>query len=502
MPTHQKLVEMIRARKSSGEFATGIVTADQLVEKAIDELGTGCIQRYSKMMAFDRSEAIKRAASALTYADDKMRIEQTASPGSFKDMVPSGVEVPKHTLMIVHNVLTSTRKDRDGDTLSSDGAKVDPNGAFLWQHMFNVPIGKHIAVSDQNDMVVKEINALLDLNELTEDAAKLIEAKALRFSHGFQALDWEEIKNGKPDGSGPAFNVKVFEVMERSLVSVPANPDAVIELYSRGRLASEPMKSWAKSLDSVRQKSVPGVTLDKKSVLDAVKYGSSSSEFTGSLEWVKAKLIEQLRSQYKVAESDVPSNDKMPMNPYIVIVATFDDRVIFAVHGVDIDDDPKCYRQSWSLVDGIPQLTGEKERVEIAVEPRAYIQARKAFDVAVKSAIESIEVAGADKAGRVLSRINASALEDVLGDLNELADIEGLPRSATALVDRCKGKIKKLMESAQPKNEQADGEKAMTLQKFIAEAGDSELRRVRDVLEVRIKQLDDQKIVEMIRATT
>jgi hypothetical protein len=256
-----QLIEAVRGRKSLGEFGYGIALAGGYVTKALDEIGSGLVDRYCSG-TFDREALLKRAERTLTYSDDSLVQEATASPGSFDGMLPDGFRAPPHTLMLIRHTLTSSRKDRDGDTLRSEGAKVDPRGPLLWQHLYNLPLGRHVCVIEQNKQHVKEVSALLDLNDLTEDAAKLVEADALRFSHGFQALDWDEIKSGRPGGEGPAFDVKTFEVMERSLVSIPSNPDAVIELYSRGKLMSEPMQRKAKSLFDARPVSVrPGLDL-------------------------------------------------------------------------------------------------------------------------------------------------------------------------------------------------------------------------------------------------
>lgn len=373
VPKHFQLLDIVRSRKCCDEYGYGIHTADGLVIKALDELGSGA-QRYAKMAMFDRDDAIKRASQVLTYSDEKMQVDSTASVGSFKAMLPDGIKAPPHTLMLIRNVLTTTRKDRDGDTLRSDGAKVDPHGAFLWQHLFTMPIGKHIAVVDRNKHKVSEVNALLDLNELTEDAAKLVEAKALRFSHGFQALDWEEIKNGRPDGSGPAFDVKSFEVMERSLVSVPSNPDAMVELYSRGKLASEPMKRMGKSLMDSRAVVVKGVTFE------------------------------------------------------------------------------------------------------------------------------------AEKAGRTISQRNMDALRDVYEDLEEIAGMEDVPRRITALLERCISRLESVLEAGEPKKMEAEEfaegkslDKDITLKQFLVTADAGELKRIKEIVETRIKADDDERIARMVR---
>jgi hypothetical protein len=86
---------------------------------------------------------------------------------------------------------------------------------------------------------------------------KLVEAGVLRFSHGFIPLEFEERKGGPM----ARFNVLKFDIVEESLVSVPSNMDAEIELFSRGKLTSEPFKNHAKALFDARKTIVGGADI-------------------------------------------------------------------------------------------------------------------------------------------------------------------------------------------------------------------------------------------------
>lgn len=273
------LVERVRNRAekavSSGPFGYGICPADAYVARGIAELGDDGFEKagFKKVNA---EQAIKDASQKLTYCNSAMvmdnggtlRMEKTASPGRFRDFLPEGMQAPEHTLMLLKYTLTAPTKDRDGDILRTEGAVVDPRGPLLWQHMANALIGRHVLVVEHDKSVLKEVSALLDLNEFTEDVAKMVEADALRFSHGFQALEWEEIKSGR-GGAPTGFDVKKFEVLERSLVSCPSNVVAVMELFSRQKFHSEPIKRWAKSMHDSRPVQVRGFCL-KHNVLPSV----------------------------------------------------------------------------------------------------------------------------------------------------------------------------------------------------------------------------------------
>lgn len=273
------LVERVRNRAekavSSGPFGYGICPADAYVARGIAEIGDDGFEKagFQKVNA---EQAIKEAAQRLTYCNSAMvvdnggtlRMEKTASPGRFRDFLPEGMQPPEHTLMLLKYTLTAPTKDRDGDILRTEGAVVDPRGPLLWQHMANALIGRHVLVTEHHKDALKEVSALLDLNEFTEDVAKMVEADALRFSHGFQALEWEEIKSGR-GGVPTGFDVKKFEVLERSLVSCPSNVCAVMELFSRQKFHSEPIKRWAKSMHDSRAVQVKGFCL-KHNVLPSV----------------------------------------------------------------------------------------------------------------------------------------------------------------------------------------------------------------------------------------
>ncbi len=55
-------------------------------------------------------------------------------------------------------VVTSTRKDRDGDVLECRGCNVDPSAPLLWQHDPQQPIGKLLEVTERsNDKIVASL---------------------------------------------------------------------------------------------------------------------------------------------------------------------------------------------------------------------------------------------------------------------------------------------------------------------------------------------------------
>ena len=262
MTTNLKtLLQQIATRKKGGTFGGGITTADRYVRNVIDTFGGG--GDYVK--AADLGAILKRASETLTFCDPEGTIEKQRIVTDPDDLLPKGkkLKLPENTLMVLQHVVTTPREDRDTDVLVTEGAQLDPKAPLLWQHLHTFPIGKVVATLDHTKDVLRVLTALLDINELTSDAAKLIEAEVLRFSHGFRALDWEERKD-KEGNPIYGFKVNKFEIMEVSLVSVPSNVDAEIELFAAGKLASPEFKAHAKHLHDLRTVQAPGIGTGEK----------------------------------------------------------------------------------------------------------------------------------------------------------------------------------------------------------------------------------------------
>lgn len=152
-----------------------------------------------------------------------------------------GVALGEGVLAEFDAVITSSKEDRDGDILESKGANVDSRMPLLWQHDCKQPIGRFLGVTHRDNEKVIGQFALAD-TELGRDALTLLKMGALRISHGFKPLEFE------PRKSSGGFHVKAFEVVEASLVSVPANTDAVVTALNTGKFHSPAIKSWAANL--------------------------------------------------------------------------------------------------------------------------------------------------------------------------------------------------------------------------------------------------------------
>jgi HK97 family phage prohead protease len=254
--TFEELLAKIKARKGGEPFGYGLTTADVYVRQMVKAVGACAAANC--FGDGDVESLLKESESRLVFSSEDSCIEDKAtSIEEMKAILPKDVDLPKNTLMVLRHKLTTPREDRDRDILRTEGAIIDPKMPMLWQHMHTLPIGKRVATLTHDSKVLRLASVLLDINELTSDAAKLIEADVLRFSHGFRTLDWED--RFDKGGQWLGFDIKSFEIMEASLVSVPSNVDAEIELYSRDKLKSDIMKSHAKSLFDARPVVAPGV---------------------------------------------------------------------------------------------------------------------------------------------------------------------------------------------------------------------------------------------------
>jgi len=264
---HESFVARIKGRRNSiSRFGYGITTAEPYVRALLQMEESGC----STGRTCSVESLLKEAQSRLCCSTPHMTLESIAtakdlSLGRLDGIGVSGLEPPPKTLMLLRHVVTTDKQDRDGDVLETAGFELDPAAPLLWQHQPFLPIGKVLREVEHTAHKLTVISALLDMNELTHDAAVLFEADALRFSHGFRVLDYDAMMDEKGAETG-SFRIKRAEGLEVSGVSVPSNTDAVVELWSRGKFESDVVRSYAKHYASKRPVQVRGIDIRTKHV--------------------------------------------------------------------------------------------------------------------------------------------------------------------------------------------------------------------------------------------
>ena len=173
---------------------------------------------------------------------------------------------------------------------------------LLWQHVQAQPIGKMLKVlrHDKDSLIV--LSAIMDVNQLAADSAKMVEAGMLRISHGFKALEavsYEEESQAEPGvmTPPPGLEIRAFEIMEESVVSVPSNVDAVITMYSSNQLSDPLAKNWAKQFYSSRPVQTCGCSFEDE------KKPDPSDEGDGKPADVESKEVDLSRTDGMVEEA-------------------------------------------------------------------------------------------------------------------------------------------------------------------------------------------------------
>ncbi|MDE2098801.1 MAG: HK97 family phage prohead protease [Patescibacteria group bacterium] len=230
--TYRALLKSIRSRESD----RGIITADRWlrsVEQCVDgKCPSGLLEGVT---AAQWRGWLKAAGQKLTCANGAIEA------GSHWQKALDGNSLPPHTIATFPAIVTTTRQDRDGDVLESKGALADPLAPLLWQHIPDMPIGRALSFDAPTQNMLQGRFSIAS-TALGQDAALLAEHGALRISHGFLPTKWEPLDQRDPFAG---YHILEFKILEVSLVSVPSNPDAVIEAFSRDKLAHPLVKAWA-----------------------------------------------------------------------------------------------------------------------------------------------------------------------------------------------------------------------------------------------------------------
>lgn len=293
MNVQQKLIEAIKGRKR--QPWGGMRTADEYVRTLADTVDASLFCESTGDGSL--SALMRKQAGVLTHTDDKTMTFETKLANDIQ--LPDGAELPPNTLMLFRHVITSNRKDRDGDVLRPDGAEIDPKLLLLWQHVPTLPIGKLVAVDARNSSVIKFISAIVDMNALCHDAAVMIENKMGRFSHGFTAFEFDELKEPEVQPGGQSgFDVKKWAMLEESLVSIPSNVDAeqedvLLSLVGSKQIKSEIVTRFAKRIQEMRPKQF------------SVTHSISDLDAVDKLHEPPQKEVKTLRKMFDIGNENV-----------------------------------------------------------------------------------------------------------------------------------------------------------------------------------------------------
>lgn len=147
---------------------------------------------------------------------------------------------------VLRFTISTADVDRHGDTVSVAGWKLKAyrkNPVVLWAHdYFGPPIARALNVT-RGDAALTSLAEFqdADLNPFADTVFRMLQGKWLRAtSVGFVPLEWKW--NDDEDRAG--FDFKSQDLLEYSVVPVPANPAALMEAHKAG-INTGPIKAWA-----------------------------------------------------------------------------------------------------------------------------------------------------------------------------------------------------------------------------------------------------------------
>ncbi len=196
-----------------------------------------------------------------------------------KDFAP---EIQQSGDRVVQFVISTGSVDRDGDTIEPTGwdlASFQKAGAILWGHdSYSPPIAESLGVwVEDNKLKAKCRFPTREVYEFSDTIYQLILNNVIRStSVGFRPKTWQETTERVGNWGMPALDFKTQELLEYSVVSVPANPEALVEAKSRG-VNMGPYLQWAeKTLDVMAESGLLVPRNDIERAYFAIK-GSTSA---------------------------------------------------------------------------------------------------------------------------------------------------------------------------------------------------------------------------------
>lgn len=135
-------------------------------------------------------------------------------------------------------VASTEAVDRYGDSIKLDGWRLDrfkANPVILFGHDSHaLPIGKAVDIGVKGDALVVKIQfASADANPAAENVFRLIKEGCLNaVSVGFICIRWQLVDDQESGRRG--YDILEAELLEISVVPIPAHPDALIQASFKG----------------------------------------------------------------------------------------------------------------------------------------------------------------------------------------------------------------------------------------------------------------------------
>lgn len=160
-------------------------------------------------------------------------------------------EINKETRTIDF-IISTAAADRYGDTVQVKGwdlRNYRKNPVVLFGHNSReLPIGRATKTWKDTDALMSQAQFMdEEVSEFADSVYRmLIEGYLKAVSVGFRPLEYEWIKNDKDEYTG-GINFKKQELLEFSVVPIPANPECLIDARRKG-INTTPVKDWAEEM--------------------------------------------------------------------------------------------------------------------------------------------------------------------------------------------------------------------------------------------------------------
>lgn len=160
-----------------------------------------------------------------------------------KQFVASVEKVGEGDSRVRRFIISTASRDRDHDSLALDGWRLEnyrKNPVVLWAHMYReLPVAQSLRIEVGEALISEAQFATRDEYPFADTVLRLIDGRYLRAtSVGFRPLKY--VYNAEEAG----YDFHEQELLEYSIVPVPANPEALQQAKSAG-IDLLPLKGWA-----------------------------------------------------------------------------------------------------------------------------------------------------------------------------------------------------------------------------------------------------------------
>ncbi|MFC0407927.1 HK97 family phage prohead protease [Roseomonas elaeocarpi] len=241
----------------------------------------------------------------------------------FKKAAKAGQQLPADTRLqkdaltqvesgegrVIRFVISSATVDRDLDTISVDGWDLTAyrkNPVVLWGHNSDeLPIGKCVSIFVEAGKLKADVEFLPADTPCVGDRAEAVfrmcrDGFLSATSVGFRPLEWK-LTDDEARGAGdyfPGVDFSRQELMEFSIVSIPCNPEALIE-PGAGPAGTLALAAGPEVLKAVRAKVVSSIA--RKGLYDI----SSLARLLSELGWLHQSVTYE--EQDEADQSAVPA---------------------------------------------------------------------------------------------------------------------------------------------------------------------------------------------------